>query len=206
VTTAHVAKIKRMAHAIPSNALELHAELMLPDGARGVVCVDVSMVDASELVDALYAVGFGTLELDLVTRQEYADARACNCCRNDVQLLAERLALATDWLAYHQSTRELPIGYWGTGTGSAVALMAAAMRPALVSALVSSNGRPLLARPALPQVQAPTLLVAVWSDDALVKVNRAALSQMVCEKRLELIEAPENASGLAQRWFEGHLI
>jgi hypothetical protein len=141
-----------------------------------------------------------------LTPAEQADARTAALCSNRIELLADRLACATDWLAYADSISDLPIGYYATGVVSAVAVMAAAMRPSFVSALVSVNGRPLLARPALLQMQAPTLLIVASADVPLIKVNRAALSQMRCDKQLKVIDALESAPCLARRWFEHYLV
>ena len=60
-------------------------------------------------------------------------------------MLASRLAAVTDWVAAQPATRDLHIGYFGASTGAAAALVAAAMRPQLVRAVVSRGGRPDLA-------------------------------------------------------------
>lgn len=71
----------------------------------------------------------------------------------------------------------------------------------------------LLVRPALPQVRAPTLLITHGFNPALVKLNRSALSQLRCEKHMEIVpdvghpsQAAQNVARLGLCWFEHHLV
>jgi putative phosphoribosyl transferase len=152
-----------------------------------------------------------TLLIDLLTlHEEVIDARTAHF-RFDIDLLAE-----TDWLNQFPDTRDLPIGYFGAGTGAAAALVAAAIRPDVVGAIVSRGGRPDLAGAALPRVRAPTLLIVGGDDDQVIELNRTALAQMRCEKQLiivpgvtHLFEEPgalDEVARLARDWFERHLI
>jgi putative phosphoribosyl transferase len=199
--------------------LGLPGRLCLPDSARGiVVCIDDS---GSSLVDACHATvaaalddaAIATLRIDLLTTNEHADGIA-SYVRNDVQLLASRVISATDWLDAASAAGCFSIGYFGTGVGCAVALAAAAERPTAVSAIVACSGRPLLVPAALPQVRAPTLLIILEHDIALAKLNRAGLSQMLCQKCLKIVPAVSTGEGdalkevgrLARAWFERHLV
>src|SRR5437867_1178627 len=111
------------------------------------------------VANRLNEAGFGTLLIDLLTREEEAvDARTAHL-RFDIGLLAERLLVAGDAVGAEPSARDLPLGYFGASTGAAAALVAAAERPERVRAIVSRGGRPDLAGEALPSVQAPTLLI-----------------------------------------------
>ncbi len=201
------------------SAEPLQGQLTLPEHARGVV-VSIEETGHGELQSfhraigsRLGEVGIATLLIDLLTQDEQADARLAAYCRSHIRLLASRVVAATDWLVTAPQTRDLPLGYSGTGSGSAAALAAAAERPSSVSAIVLSSGRPFLERPALPQVRAPTLLITHCSESALIKVNRAALSQMLCQKCLEIVpeatdesQALEHVARLAKEWFEHHLV
>lgn len=71
---------------------------------------------------------------------------------------------ATDWILEQAETRGLSIGYFGSSTGAAAALAAAAQRPDVIDAVVSRGGRPDLARQALRHVEAPTLLIVGGND------------------------------------------
>jgi len=108
----------------------------------------------------LNGAGLGTLLFDLLTpEEEELDIRTREH-RFNISLLAERLVHATKWASQQEETRDLHIGYFGSSTGGAAALVAAAEVPQDVGAIVSRGGRPDLAGDALPRVQAPTLLMA----------------------------------------------
>jgi putative phosphoribosyl transferase len=63
--------------------------------------------------------------------------------RFDIDLLAERLVGATDWLAQFPDTKYFRIGYFGASKGAAAALVAAAVRPDVVGAIVSRPAGPI---------------------------------------------------------------
>ena len=84
----------------------------------------------NQVAGALRQAGLGTLVMDLLTAREDQDSAA----RFDMPLLADRLALAIDWLATHPATRYLPLGLFGASTGAAAALQLAARRPGQIGA------------------------------------------------------------------------
>src|SRR5215831_16042408 len=102
--------------------------------------------------------GLGTLLFDLLTPEEEALDIYTREHRFNISLLAERLVHATKRTIQQEDTRDLRIGYFGSSTGGAAALVAAAELPEDVGAIVSRGGRPDLAGDALPNVRAPTLL------------------------------------------------
>ena len=125
-------------------------------------------------------------------------------------------APTTRWCRARTELRELPIGYFGASTGSAVALQAAARMPGEVDAIVSRGGRPDLAgEPALAAVRAPTLLVVGGEDTVVIGLNRSAMQHLRCEHRLEIVPgashlfpepgALEAVIDHAARWFERYL-
>jgi putative phosphoribosyl transferase len=157
-----------------------------------------------------------TLLIDLLTlHEEVIDTRTAHL-RFDIDLLAERLVDATDWLTQFPDTKHLPIGYFGASTGAAAALAAAAVRPDVVGAVVSRGGRPDLAGSALPRVRAPTLLIVGGDDGQVIELNRAALAQLCCEKQLVIVPAAthlfeepgalDEVARLARDWFQRYLI
>src|SRR4030095_4043635 len=101
----------------------------------------------------------GTLLLDLLTPEEESVDESTRELRFNIALLAERLGFATEWIAQDPRTRDVPVGLFGSSTGGAAALVAAAERPARIAAIVSRGGRPDLAGTALANVRAPTLLI-----------------------------------------------
>jgi putative phosphoribosyl transferase len=160
--------------------------------------------------------GLGTLLFDLLTPEEEALDIYTREHRFNISLLAERLVHATKWTQKQVETRDLRIGYFGSSTGGAAALVAAAELPQDAGAIVSRGGRPDLAGDALPKVHAPTLLIVGGNDDIVIELNEMACDQMCCEVKLEIIpgathlfEEPgalEKVAKLASDWFSLHLI
>ena len=160
--------------------------------------------------------GLGTLLFDLLTPEEEALDIYTREHRFKISLLAERLVHATSWAGQQAQTRDLRIGYFGSSTGGAAALVAAAELPQDVGAVVSRSGRPDLAGDVLPRVQAPTLLIVGGNDDTVIELNEMARDQMRCEVRVEIIPgathlfeeagALEHVAKLASDWFSLHLI
>src|SRR5438046_9578820 len=159
--------------------------------------------------------GLATLLFDLLTQQEEAIDMRTREHRFNIALLAERLAHATKWAKQQEQTRDLRAGYFGSSTGGAAALVAAAELPQDVGAVVSRGGRPDLAGEALPKVQAPTLLIVVGNDNVVIELNETARDQMRCEVKLEIVpgathlfEEPgalEKVARLASDWFVSHI-
>jgi len=167
------------------------------------------------VANVLQNAGMATLLLDLLTAEEEEVDMRTRHLRFDIDLLTSRLAEASMWLKQDRETGSLLVGYFGASTGAAAALKAAAKLPDAVHAIVSRGGRPDLAGIALPQVKAPTLLIVGSKDKAVIELNQMALSQLECERKLEIVpgathlfEEPgtlEQAATLASHWFESHL-
>jgi pimeloyl-ACP methyl ester carboxylesterase len=159
--------------------------------------------------------GLATLLVDLLTPEEGAVDEETGRLRFDIDLLAERLVDATDWIGGIEETRGLGVGYFGASTGGGAALVAAARRPNSVRAVVSRGGRPDLAGAALARVRAPTLLIVGGHDPVVLELNREAFDRLRCEKELEIVpgathlfEEPgalEEVARLARDWFLRHL-
>src|SRR5256714_14801391 len=131
--------------------------------------------------------GLATLLFDLLTPEEEATDMRTREHRFNIGLLADRLVHATKWAKRQEQTRDLQLGYFGSSTGGAAALVAAAEIPQDVGAIVSRGGRPDLAGDALPKVQAPTLLIVGGNDEIVIELNEMARDQMRCEVRVEII-------------------
>jgi putative phosphoribosyl transferase len=159
--------------------------------------------------------GLATLLFDLLTQEEEAMDMQTRELRFNIHLLAERLIHATKWVKQQEQTRDLRIGYFGSSTGGAAALVAAVDVPEDVGAVVSRGGRPDLADEALPKVQAPTLLIVGGNDDIVIELNEQARDRMRCEVKLEIVpgathlfEEPgalEKVAQLASDWFVSHI-
>jgi putative phosphoribosyl transferase len=159
--------------------------------------------------------GLATLLFDLLTQDEEAFDMHTREHRFNIGLLAERLVHATRWAKQQDETRDLRVGYFGSSTGGAAALVAAAALLRDVGAVVSRGGRPDLAGDALPKVKAPTLLIVGGNDDIVIELNEMARDQMRCEVKLEIVpgathlfEEPgalEKVAKLASDWFVNHI-
>jgi len=159
--------------------------------------------------------GLATLLFDLLAPEEEAIDMRTREHRFNIGLLAGRLVHATRWARQQKQTRDLRMGYFGSSTGGAAALVAAAEIPQDIGAVVSRGGRPDLAGDALPKVQAPTLLIVGGNDDVVIELNEMARDQMRCEVKLEIIPgathlfeeagAIDEVARLACNWFEQHL-
>ncbi len=203
---------------VPAGSVTLEGNLTLPEESRAIVLFAHGSGSSRHsprnryVARVLNEAKLATLLIDLLTlHEEVVDARTAQL-RFDIDLLAERLVDATDWLTQFPDTKHLRIGYFGASTGAAAALAAAAVRPDAVRAIVSRGGRPDLAGAALTRVQAPTLLIVGEHDDQVVQLNRQALAQLRCEKRLvivpgatHLFEEPgalDEVARLARDWFQ----
>lgn len=160
---------------------------------------------------ALQRAGFGTLLFDLLAESEAGNRNLVF----DIELLAERLILATTWLVQRMEHTLPHVGYFGASTGAAAALVAAAQPDCPVGAIVSRGGRPDLAGAALPQVTAPTLLIVGGLDREVLGLNRQAMAHLRCKTRLQIVPGAthlfEEAGTLDQvidhalTWFSQHL-
>ena len=160
--------------------------------------------------------GIATLLIDLLTVEEEVVDNETAELRFNVDLLASRLIAATDWAREQRNLSNLRLGYFGASTGAAAALVAAARRPQTVSAVVSRGGRLDLARDALGEVAAPTLLIVGGYDRQVIELNRQAAQMMRAPVEIIIIpgashmfEEPgalEQVALLARQWFEEKLI
>ena len=206
---------------VATGRVTLEGNLVVPEAATGVVLFAHGSGSSRRsprnrsVARELQERGLATLLIDLLTADEEAIDRETAHLRFDIALLADRLAGATDWLLERPETRNLRIGYFGASTGAAAALVAAALRPRSVGAVVSRGGRPDLAGDALPRVEAPTLLIVGGDDPEVLVMNREACDRLSCEKKLEIVprashlfEEPgtlEAVARLAGDWFVKHL-
>jgi pimeloyl-ACP methyl ester carboxylesterase len=159
--------------------------------------------------------GLGTLLFDLLTAEEEQAEAYTRHLRFNIPFLAERLAGVTRWALEQITSGELNIGYFGSSTGAAAALVAAAELSDTVAAVVSRGGRPDLAGDALEAVKAPTLLIVGGEDRDVITLNQEAYGRLRCEKALHIVagashlfEEPgtlEDVAEQAAEWFAQHL-
>jgi len=199
----------------------LQGDLLLPDGARGLV-VFVHGSGSSRLSPRNQEVarylgerGLATLLFDLLTEaEERIDRLTCEL-RFDIPLLTQRLVEVLDWISADPDLNLLPVGLFGASTGAAAAILAAIERPNRVQAIVSRGGRTDLAGGELQHLQTPILQVVGGHDLATLDLNRKVSRALLCEQCLEVVprathlfEEPgtlQEVARLAAQWFEAHL-
>ena len=202
---------------VPAGTRRLEGLLTIPAGATAVIAFahgsgSGRLSPRNQFVArVLQEAGMATLLLDLLEDVEADDRRKVF----DIELLAQRLRAAADWLAAQADTQALRLGYFGASTGAGAALVAAARQPELVGAVVSRGGRPDLAGADLARVRAPTLLIVGGRDEDVLELNRQALERLRCEKQLVVVPGAthlfpepgtlEHVASLAAGWFQRYL-
>lgn len=207
--------------SFPCGREHLNGTLALPDGAHSLV-VFVHGSGSSRfsprnryVANQLNLAKHATFLFDLLTeKEEQLDVRTREL-RFDIDLLAERTVHALEALLLYPELKHLKTGLFGASTGAAAALIAAAVAPNAVSAVVSRGGRPDLAAQHLQKVKTPCLLIVGEADPEVLRLNEYALRRMQCEKALavvpratHLFEEPgalEQVADLACNWFSVHL-
>ena len=179
---------------VQARDVELGGNLVVPASARGLI-VFVHGSGSSRfsprnqyVAGILNDGGLATLLFDLLTADENDIDMLTRELRFDIGLLSERITATLDWLAGLETVSGLPIGLFGSSTGAAAALFAAAARPEQVTAVVSRGGRPDLAMEALPRVVAPTLMLVGGLDYQVIELNRKAADAMQAPCHIEIIE------------------
>lgn len=157
-----------------------------------------------------------TLLFDLLTEEEEKTDDITQEFRFDIDLLADRLIIATQWVLKQKDLKNFKLGYFGASTGSSAALIAEAKQKNNIRAIVSRGGRPDLAKDYLPLVTAPTLLIVGELDFEVIKLNEIAYSELKCTKKIEIVKGATHlfeeknklneVAYLATNWFYKHFL
>lgn len=213
---------------IPAGDANLEGILGLPENATGIVLFAHGSGGGrlsprnNHVARALRQSGIATLLMDLVMVEEAEDRERAF----DIDLLAQRIIITTEWLEESSETKHLRVGYFGAGAGAAVALKAAALaglegglpitgEPG-PCAVVCRGGRADLVSSDLGNIKAPTLLIAGGNDEAVLSINQEAYGQLRCARELAVIpgasqmfEEPgalDEVARLTVDWFNRHLM
>lgn len=198
--------------AIDARRLSLTGHLTIPVDAVGLV-VFVHGTGSSRtsprntaVAASLQAAGLGTLLFDLLTTEETHASIDL-----PITHAARRVLAVVAWLHTQSEARDLPIGLYGASSGAAAALAAAAEDPRSIRAVVSRGGRPDLATPWLPRVQAPTLLIVGSLDYAVLDLNSEAQRHLTCDNHLHVVRGAshlfeeagtlQQAAAATRAWF-----
>ena len=207
--------------SIPIQDINLYGNLNVPGNSSGLV-IFVHGSGSSRfsprnnfVAEVINKAGLATLLFDLLTEEEEAIDQQTRHLRFDIPLLAERLIKVTDWIKKQSNLKNLKLGYFGSSTGAAAALIGAAELPKLIKAVVSRGGRTDLANSFLPKVKAATLCIAGELDETIIQMNKNSLAQTNTEKKLiiipeatHLFEEPgtlEKVADYATEWFVEYL-
>jgi len=202
---------------IPLASVTLKGDLIVPENATGIVIFSHGSGSSrfssrnKMVAELILQHHIGTFLFDLLTEEE----DEINENRFNIDLLSERLIATTQWLMEQESTKELPIGYFGASTGAASALRAAAHFKQKIKAVVSRGGRPDLAISDLPQVTAPTLLIVGSLDTPVITMNKMAYDTLEAPKEMKIVEAAthlfeepgklQEVADFAIDWYKKHL-
>lgn len=208
---------------IATQDVTLDGNLGIPDECQGIV-VFVHGSGSSRhsprnqyVAEVLQGAELATLLFDLLTEEEEQVDLRTREHRFDINLLARRAIGAIDWLLEQPYAKGWKLGTFGSSTGAAAALIAAAERPDQVQAVVSRGGRPDLAEGWLDKVEAPTLLIVGEMDIPVIGLNERALDQMKPEPEKKITIVPgaahlfeeegalEMVARLASDWFQRYL-
>jgi len=195
----------------------LEGELLVPDGATGLVLFAHGSGSSRHsprnnfVAERLRSRGVGTLLFDLLTEAEDRTRET----RFDIDLLTDRLVGATDWVRHRDDVADLNVGYFGSSTGAAAALRAAAQPTTDVGAVVSRGGRVDMASDVLGDVTAPTLFIVGGNDHPVREWNEESYEHLTCERSLEIVPGAghlfegdgqlETVADHAAEWFADKL-
>jgi alpha/beta superfamily hydrolase len=200
---------------IPFDNLNLNGILTIPSNAIGIVLFahgsgSSRLSKRNQFVaEELNKNDIATLLFDLLTSEEEEIDLSTAQLRFDIDLLTQRLIIATKWIKKNTELQKLPIGYFGASTGAAAAICAGAKQK--VQAIVSRGGRPDLAMNCLSSIDAPTLFIVGGNDEEVFLLNKKAYENIHCEKKMMLISGAthlfdekgklEEVAKIASNWF-----
>ncbi|HEX7178632.1 MAG TPA: dienelactone hydrolase family protein [Nitrososphaeraceae archaeon] len=167
--------------------------------------------------------GIGTLLFDLLTDEEQqSDSRTQKIMckipgimlnKFNIHLLTERLLGVTDYVVDNPDTKNLNIGYFGSSTGAAAALIAAS-KNSDIKAIVTRSGRvDLVENIFVHDIIVPTMFIVGGNDKEIIEINKNMINKLtnIRYKKLEIITGASHlfeeqeklieAGVLASNWF-----
>ena len=185
---------------------QVNGNLVIPDAPIGlVVFAHGSGSDKSSLRNQLISRilndhNVGILLFDLLSEEEQeSDVRAMNLMckilgltlnKFNIGLLAKRLIGASEWIINYSGLGKFKLGYFGSNTGAAAALMSATKYN--VEAIVSRGGQTdMIDKQVLEQIVSPCFFIVGSDDKNVVRINKTTISQLpnITEKKWKLLMA-----------------
>src|SRR4030066_185821 len=108
---------------IPVGKEVVYGNLTVPNGAESIVLFAHGSGSSrfstrnAQVAREINAAGIATLLIDLLTQQEEAVDEFTGESRFNIDLLAQRLVHATEWVSKNPDTKSLGVGYFGASTG-----------------------------------------------------------------------------------------
>lgn len=164
----------------------------------------------NHVAETLERDGVASLLFDLLTEEEDRSRET----RFDIDLLTTRVINVLDWIADDEALSGLAPHLFGSSTGAAAAIRAAADGEHEVRSVVSRGGRPDMAGEALDRLRTPCLLVVGGNDPQVLSLNRDAKERIPGEVELRVVEgathlfeepgALDEVARHASEWIRAH--
>ncbi len=159
--------------------------------------------------------GIASLLIDLLTFKETQVDNQTKEYRFNIELQAKRLLEITDVLSQDDRTCSHGLGYFGSSTGTAVAIAAAAKRFNKTITIVSRSGRPdLVQKNYFEDFKSSILLIIGSKDNTILKINKDFYNQLRPDHDKKIIVIPgathlfeetgklEQVSRISAKWFK----
>jgi dienelactone hydrolase len=188
--------------------VDIPADISIPKNPRGLILFALTpgarrrSPANRRVADILNQSGYATALADLMADQESTrNARTGELC-SGLDLLVRRMVALTDWIAMQPVFQDMPVGYFGAGSGAEAALIAAAKRPEVIRAVVSCGARLERAGASLGEIDAPVLVIAGSEDPSLLASQRAMMTRLPewTHSQLEVID------GIADPFSDPHAV
>ncbi|WP_045465441.1 dienelactone hydrolase family protein [Sporocytophaga myxococcoides] len=200
---------------IQVDSIELKGILTIPVKSTGIIMFSHGSGSSrlsprnNFVAKVLQKKGFATFLFDLLTYEESLNYST----RFNISMLTQRLVNICNWLKENERTKDLPVGLFGSSTGAASALAAAATMGSKIKAVVSRGGRPDLALPYLEEVNVATLFIVGENDPTVKELNEEAFALLGAkEKNMVIVQGAthlfeesgklEEVAELAGNWFK----
>lgn len=201
---------------LPFNGFKVKGILSLPVQARDLIIFShgfgrfMTTPHEHHLALKFQQEGYGTLVFDLLDEHDELPSDYKN-----IDLLSRGLLTSTNWLHNHSEYSSLNLAYFGSGTGAATAIKAAAKLGNTIKTVVSLSGRLDLASKELAKIECPVLLIVGELDFQTVNINQHALQRLKTKNQLavvpgasHLFEEPDKinkAANITVSWFKKYL-
>lgn len=203
---------------------EVHCRLSLSSSSRAIIIIihggNSSMLSARNLIIArnLNNNGISTLLVDLLTENEKNQEYDYRYLNFNIEFLANRLKLVTNWVLRNPKTKNLSIGYIASSTSVAATILASTMIPE-VDAIVCRGGRTdLIDDQIRERVRAHVLLIVGEKDFNIIATNKKFYKKLNKTKSKKMIivadsshlfEEPgkiEEVAKIMNRWLRTKLL